>query len=234
MQQPQRNTPITRCETAALHAVHAFRRYARIFGPGPETSGRLESIAGTLEEATAALVRAQGEYRAAVIALIPARVEVKLVDLKADDVVRSAKRSADEAGKDVSASVFRSGITPIVKPVGQSEVKALRELEGRIAAATRWPGREDVAARVQAVRTEYEAALAGRQTAMATAADRRAARDSVKEDFLDAFARVVGAVKETFPRDRARQDAFFDVVRAPASVEAGEDEPDELEAAGAE
>jgi hypothetical protein len=227
MQLPHRSTSITRCETAARHAQHALQRYGALFGAGPETSARLAALATTLSEATDVLVGAQAEYRAAVIALIGARVEVKLVDLEADDVVRSVKRAADEAGKDVAAMVFEGGITPIVRPVGQTEVKTLRALEGRIAAATRWPDKAAQAARVEAVRTAYEAALEARALGMRQAADKRAVRDAIPEDYLDTFVRVAAGVKDLFPRDRARQDVFFDSLRSSGARSAGADEADE-------
>jgi hypothetical protein len=152
----------------------------------------------------------------------------------ADDVVRSVKRTADEAGKDVAAMIFDGGITPIVRRVGQTEVKALRALEGRIAAAIRWSGREAQVARVEAARTAYEAALEARALGMRAAADKRAARDAIKEDYLDAFARVAAAVKELFPRDRARQDVFFDSIRSAHGAADDADEPDEPESDAAE
>jgi hypothetical protein len=234
MQRPDRRTPISRCEAAALYAQHAFRRYAALFAPGPETAAQLEAAAKTLEEAKDALVRAQAEYRDATVALLASRVEVKLIDLKADDVVRSVKRAADEAGKDVARAVFADGITPIVKPVGASEAKALRALEGRIAAASRWQGREAQASRVEAVRAEYEAALAARAEGLRAAADKRALRDAIKEDFLDAFTRVAAVIEGLFPRDRPRQDVFFDTLRASSARGIDDDEPDEPSAVEAE
>jgi hypothetical protein len=58
---------------------------------------------------------------------------------------------------------------------------------------------------------------------MAAAAAARAVRDAAKEDFLDAFAAVAGAVKELFPRNRPTQEVFFDQFRSRgASVD---DEP---------
>lgn len=168
----------------------------------------------------------QSAYRAKVVALVPARVEIKLIDLKSADIVRSVKRRADEAGKSVSAAVFPGGVTPIIRSYGASEVAGLQRLEGLIAAQSAWSDRETERARIATVRGEYETALKNRADAMTAAAAARAQRDVAKEDFLDAYAAVAGAIKELFPRDRARQDVFFDKVRA-RSTDAGEDEPDE-------
>ena len=227
MQLPHRNTPITRCETASKFTQGAMRRYAAIFDAPPETAARLEDLADTLEAATTALVDAQAAYRATSLALVAIRLEVKLMDLRADDEVRKLKRAADSVARDVSSFVFPKGLTPIVRPLGQTQVAALRALEGRIAAATKWAERQQAVDRVVAVREQYEAALANRQEAMVVNAAQRATRDGIKEDFLDAFAAVAGAVRELFPRDRRRQDVFFDVLRTSRSSNDDTDEPDE-------
>lgn len=225
MQLPTENTPIARCEAASLYTQGALRRYPIILEAPPDVAARLESLAEALETGTHALLLAQEEYRKAVLALIPLRFAVKLIDFKADEVVRSVKRAADEAGRDVSAAVFPNGMTPIIRPVGQTQVEALRGLEGRIAAASRWSERDANLARVVAVRNEYETALTERNEGMIEAAAKRAVRNAAKTDFLDLFASIAGAVREIFPRDRKRQDVFFDVLRSKRSVriEEGED-----------
>lgn len=227
MQNPDRYTPIARCEALSLYAQHALRRYQRLFDVSPAAAARLESLAATLAAATDPLIASQAAYRAAVLALLAPRVEVKLVDLKADAVVRSVKRAAEDAGAEVDAAVFPEGATPIVKPVGAAEVAGLRSLSGRIAATPTWADREAQRARVDGVHGEYSAALAARSTAMAVAADARAVRDEAKERFLDAYVAVASAIKELFPRDRIRQDVFFDDVRAGSRAQDDGDEPDE-------
>jgi hypothetical protein len=227
MQVPNAKTPITRCETAAKYAVAALRRYPALFGTPTDATAKLGALADSLENGTTALLGSQAAYRAGVIDLIPRRVEVRLVDLKSDDVVRSAQRAAEEVGPGLASDVFPGGVTPIVKPVGQTEVDAMRALEGRIAAATSWTAREAVLASVQAARVEYETALTNRKNGMTAAADRRAARDVTKEDFLDVFAAVAAGVKGVFPRDAARQNVFFDELREPRTADDETDEPDE-------
>ncbi|AKF06918.1 hypothetical protein DB32_004067 [Sandaracinus amylolyticus] len=212
-----------RCVSLSTFAQSALRRYATLFAPTPDVAARLESLAATLAEATDALTTRQAAYHAAVLALIAPRVEVKLIDLHADTVVRSVKRIAEEAG--AAGAVFPAGIQPIVKPVGATEVAALRTLEGRIASATAWRDREAQRARIEAVRADYDRALLNRRDALAASSDARALRDDAKESFLDTYAAVAGAVRELFPRDRQRQDVFFDEVTAPRS-EADDDEPD--------
>lgn len=225
MQLPTRNTPITRCETAGAFTQGALRRYTSVFETTPEQTARLESLADTVAAATAMLVEAQNAYRAAVLRLVPLRLMVRLVDLRSDEHVRNLKRATDTAGKEISAVVFPKGVTPIVRPVGRTQVDALRAVEGRLAAAAKWQARDTELPRLVAVREQYEAALTSRKEAMVATAALRAQRDAVKEDFLDAFAAVAGAVREVFPRDQRRQDVFFDALRSRSSADP--EEPDE-------
>lgn len=183
-----------------------------------------------MEAATTALLERQAAYRTAVLSLIPLRIEVKLVDLFADEVVRSVKRAADDAGPASSAAVFPGGVTPIVKPFGRSEVTQLRALEGRLAAVSGWAGSAEQHARVTAVRRLYETALTNRENGMIAAADARALRDSAKEDFLDGYAEVAAGIQQLFPRDRKRQDVFFEVVRSRAADDVEEEPVDDVDA----
>lgn len=212
MRLPHRTTPIARCEVLSLYTQGALRTYPTVIETAPDVPARLESLAQSLEAATSALLTAQAEYRNAVLALIPLRFGVRLIDLKADNIVRSVKRAAEDAGKDVAAAIFPNGTTPIVRPVGSTQVDALRALEGRVAAASRWATRNEHLDRLVAVRTEYEELLGRRREAMITAAAKRAERNAAKDDFLDVFAAIAGAIREVFPRDRKRQDLFFDSV----------------------
>lgn len=230
MELPNGSTPIPRCETLSVFTQEALRRYAAVFKSEPELAARLERLASSLGVGTGALLAAQGTYRGAVVALVPHRVNVKLTDLRSAEVVQSVKRAAEEAGAAIAEAVFPGGVTPIIKGYGASEVAALRTLEGRMAAAASWTDREAQLARIVEVRELYEKALKDRADAMIEAAGKRAIRNAVKEDFLDAFATVAAAVKGEFTRDRKRQDVFFDRVsarKASAEDDADEDDTDE-------
>lgn len=222
MQLPNKNTPIDRCDRASQFTQGALRRYPAIFKADADVAAKLESLATSLENGTTALMSTQRDYRQAVLDLIAIRIELKLTDLYVDDVVRSVKRAAEEAGRAVAAMVFPNGLTPIVKPYGQSQVGALHALEARLAAASSWGEGGAQLARVVEARELYEGVLTRRQQAMLDAAAKRALRDAAKEDFLDTFAGVAAGVKGTFLRDRRRQDVFFDTLRtrrAPSEVE---------------
>lgn len=227
MQLPNRNTPVERCLELSAFTVGALRTYGAMFEAPPELAAQLEALANTLEPSAAAMAAAQASYRTSVLAIIPHRVAVKLADLRSSDVVKSVKRAADDADPSISDAIFPGGTTPITKPFGQTEVDGLRRLEGRIAAVSAWTGRDAQGARIIAVRTVYETALKGRKEAMLAAGAQHALRDMAKEDFLDAFATVAATIKGVFPRDRARQDVFFDAVSARAEDRGDDTDTDE-------
>ena len=227
MQHPTRNTPIDRCESATRFAESSILQYVESFEPPADTADAMRAQAAALLTARVSLTTKQSEYRTSVLDAIASRVAVIMVDLRADAVTRSAKRSVDDAGKDVSAMVFPEGVTPIVKLFGQSEVDALIALEDRLlAVASRWSEATATHARIVQVRTRYETALANRTTALQHAASKRALRDAAKEDFLDTYAKVASAIKGLFPRDKTLQDIFFEDVRRSG----GEDDEVEVEA----
>jgi hypothetical protein len=227
MQLPDANTPIARCDALSRYTQAALRGYGPVFDAPADVTAKLVALAASLGASTDALNVAQDAYRKSVLGLIAVRVGLKLVDLKADEIVRSVKRAADDAGGDVSAAVFPDGITPIIKPVGPAEVDALAALAGRIQAASKWAVKDAQHARIIGVHAEYKAALEGRKAGMAEAASKRALRDAAREDFLDTFAAVAGGVRSTFLRDRPRNEVFFDTVRVNRSVEDATDEPDD-------
>lgn len=227
MQLPDANTPISRCDGLSRYTQAALKRYGEVFDASADVKAKLGALAASLGASTDALNAAQDAYRKSVLGIVGARVELKLVDLKVDEIVRSVKRSADDAGADISAAVFPGGVTPIIKPVGPAEVDALAALDARILAASKWSAKDAQHARIAAAQTEYKAALDARKTGMGEAAGRRALRDAAREDFLDTYAAVAAGVRGLFPRDRARLDVFFDVIRAARAADDATDEPDD-------
>ena len=209
MQLPTPKTPVSKCIALGMFAEG-------MFGEIPDNPV-LAELSAAVGDVTAGLSTAQSTYAAAVLAIIPPRIKVKYADFISDKVVRSVQRAAETAdgeknGK-IAAAVFPQGVTPIVRPSGQTQCDQMRALEGRLEAAQPiWPGAAAEKAKVAAERVKYEAALAARRTAMEAAATLRAKRDVAKEDFLDVYAAAAGRVKEQFPRNRVMQDLFFDRV----------------------
>ena len=225
MQVPDRTTPIARLLTLSLYSESAMGQYPASFATSPETAAQLRVLYDMLTVGRGALTLAQSEYLAAVLNCIAPRVAVMLIDMRADSVARSAKRGADDAGKDIALAVFPEGVSPIIRPVGQSEVNALRALEGRIqAAAPRWPEAAAWNERIAAVRTSYETALTNRTNVLTEAANKRAVRNAARESFLNTYASVAAQIKGLFPRDKTTQDVFFEDVRSRGGEDEGEAE----------
>lgn len=230
LQIPTPRTPVSKCVALGLYS----QAMLGLFPANPT----LAALSTTLGSATSALTAAQGAYAEAVLVLIAPRVLVRFADYSSDIAVRASQRAAETAdgvkGGKIGGAVFPNGVTPIVRPVGATQVTEMRALEGRLEAAMAlWPGAGPEKVKITDERTKYEAALAARRTAMEKAADLRAKRDAVKEDFLDVYAVSASRVKAEFPRNRAMQDLFFDKVSDAVVVEETSDEPDAAdEAAG--
>lgn len=227
MQLPTPRTPVSRCIALGMYCPAMLAKFPR--------NAVLGSLASTLGAATGNLDTAQKAYAAAVLALIPKRVAVKYADHVSDKVVRGVQRQAeiadDKKGGKIGAAIFPGGVTPIIRPVGNTQVIEMRALEGRLeAAGALWPSAMAEKGKIMAERIAYETALTERRTAMETAADLRAKRDAAKEDFLDVYAATAARVKAEFPRDRPMQDLFFDRV-TDAVVADADDADDEAPAA---
>jgi len=223
LQLPTPRTPVSKCIALGLYTAAMLGKFS--------ANPVLGSIAATLTTATNGLTSSQKAYADGVIALIPLRVGVKFVDYRSDKAVRALQRQAEvaddkKAGK-IGTALFPDGVTPIIRPVGDTQVTEMRALEGRMDAATSlWPAAPAEKAKITAERAAYETALNERKTGMHTSADLRAKRDAAKEDFLDVYASTAARVKAEFPRDRAMQDLFFDRV-TDAVVADDEDATDE-------
>lgn len=221
MQLPDRKTPVAKCIHLGLYSQTAFAQI-----PDNPT---LAALALTLADATAELAAAQTAYAAAVIDLIKHRVRVRFTDHSADAAVRATQRAAEAAdagkGGKIAGVVFPGGVTPVVRPVGRTQVAEMVNLEGRLDAAKAiWSEADAEKAKIFAEREKYEAALGARRNGMQAVADLRAKRDLAKEDFLDVYATCAARVKAEFPRDRKKQDLFFDKI---TKTSAGDDLDDE-------
>lgn len=224
MQTPTLKTPVTRCISLGLFSQAMLAKF-----PGNPV---LVGLSATMGAATTALAVAQAEYAQSVLALIPLRVAVKFADHVADKVVRDVERAAVSAdgakGGRLAGAAFPHGVTPIVRPVGQTQCDEMRALEGRLKALEAdWPGAAAERAKIEAERIVYEDTLKARKAGMASSADKRAQRDAVREDYLDVYAATAARVKEQFPRQRAQQDLFFEkIAEAPVADDAEDDDAD--------
>jgi hypothetical protein len=225
MQLPTKFTPVATCEVASIFTETMCSKF--------HENANLAAVAEGLRAGRTALSTKQAAYRAAVLAVLPLRVEVRFVDYLADSRVRRTLRLAELAdgkrGGKICSQILPKGVTPIVRPVGSTEVAELRALEGRLeAVATIWSDAAAQKAELTALRQRYESALTARGEAVRKVGDLRAARDAAKEDFLDVFAVAGSRIKAEFPRDRVMHDLFFARISARPVADESE-EPDEPE-----
>lgn len=203
---PTMKTPVEQCEHKSLYRAMMLGKFSSI--------PALDGAGIKLGAATENLLAKQAAYNAKVKALIVARVELKYVDLMADKGVRMGLRVAEiedgAPGGRVASVLFPNGTTPIIRPVGGTQVKEMRALEGRYKEVESiFPAASAERQKITALREHYEAALTARVQGMEQAAQARAARDLAKEEFLDVFAEVVNRIKAAFPRNKKMQDLFF-------------------------
>ncbi|MDI3287127.1 hypothetical protein [Polyangium sp. 15x6] len=225
---PNAKTPITRCELKSLYTRTMLGKFSDV--------AALNGLAAKLEDATNALLAREQAYNQQIKELIVIRVEVKFTDRLADQVVRLAlKRAEIEDGRPggrIVSTLFPGGSTPIIKPVGGTQIKEMRALEGRYTEiAAIYPAGSAELDKITAHRHRYEQALEARKLGMEAAAQARAARNLAKEEFLDVFAEVANRIKAAFPRDKKTQDLFFLKDKTDDGLDVGDDEEPEDEAA---
>ncbi|MBK9262649.1 MAG: hypothetical protein IPM54_22945 [Polyangiaceae bacterium] len=220
---PTMRTPIERCEEKSLHTQGMLSKFSDV----PALVG-LETI---LAKATNGLLAKQLELIAKRKALIVLRIEVAICDRISDQVVRACLKRAQiedgEAGGRIATTLFPNGSTPIIKPVGSTQVDEMRQLEGRYDNVTSiYPAAIDDKNKVATERSRYETALGARKSGIEQVTQALAARDLAKEEFLDVFAEVAARIQAAFPRDKKTQDLFF------LKDKAARDEGDEEESSG--
>jgi hypothetical protein len=217
LQVPASKTPIARCVQLALYSGQMLSRFPQ--------NPNLQQLAARMDSAGAILDDVQAKYIASVKTIVRSRVDVRFADWSSDNVIRMAQRAAEIAdgkvGGTIASRLYPGGITPIIKPIGATQVQEMRDLESRyeVLSAT-WPQAASEKDKITTARKSYEDALGARRDALQNAGNARTARDLAKEDFLSVYSEIASRVKAEFPRDRKMQDLFFDEVSS-----AGQDTP---------
>lgn len=227
MQKPTKKTPDSKCFDLTVHAV-------RMFGKFPDNKV-LTDLGSKLAAAGQAFEDAHDKHFEAVKAILPTRVDVKFENLTSDRRIRLTQQKAEmvdgkKAGK-IGLQAFPEGSTPIVRLVGESQVKEMTRLVGQLEAlAPLWPEAVSESQAIAQCRDSYAKALEGRTQAGKNATALRAVRNVAKEMFLTTYAEVVSRVEAEFPRDSAMQELFFDDVRSASTAAQAEAEEDASEA----
>ncbi|MDC3957008.1 hypothetical protein [Polyangium jinanense] len=225
MQSPMRNTPVSKCLDLASHSVCMFGKFS--------SHPAFVALEEKMSAGAAELAAAQAEYEKAVKAILPRRVDIKYENYLSDRRIRLSQQKIEIADSKrngrIASLVFPEGSAPITRLVGPSQVEAMINLEGRLAAAqSLWSEAEAEKVEISAFRQRYQAALENRQNAVQKARDLRAARNAAKDKFLTMYAEVMARVQAELPRDKVTQELFFDEVRTRSALAiADTDEGDE-------
>lgn len=224
MQNPTPKTPLTKCLELATYAIRMFSKFP--------TNVVLTAVAAELTSEKNNLGNAQQSYAQAIDELLNARVDVKFENHRSDRRIRQTQQKAELAdGKKngpIATMVFPDGSTPITRLVGDSQIQAMADLEGRLDAAMNlWPEAANEKADIANHRASYAAALKSRADISQNIRNKRASRNAAKEAFLNKYAEITSRVAAEFPRDTTSQDLFFDDVRTKSALEQAENDDDD-------
>ncbi|HWN70145.1 MAG TPA: hypothetical protein VNM90_21045 [Haliangium sp.] len=221
MQTLTKKTPVPVCLSAAGFTIRMMTKY-------PE-SPTMTELAPRLGAGRTELAQSERAVADAEEALMLARVDVMFEDHASDRYLRRLQNQAQSAdghkGGRISTTLFPDGLSEITRRQGPTQVKRMRELEGRLEPLTTWPEAMTHLAGLIVRRTSYEGALDARTEAERVLTRARATRDAAKERFLDLYAEIAGRIASEFPRNRRMQDLFFDTIRT--RTRAGAEQPDE-------
>ena len=226
MQSPTPKTPISKCLDLASYSACMLGKF-----PSHPIFVALEE---KMSVEAAELAATQAEYEKAVKAILPTRVDIKYENYVSDRRIRLSQQRVEivdgKRNGRIASLVFPGGSAPITRLVGASQVEAMIDLEGRLAAAhASWPEAEAERVELGVFRQRYQTALENRRIAAQKAQDLRAARNAAKDKFLTMYAEVMARVEAELPRDKVAQELFFDEVRTRSSLETADtnegDEP---------
>ncbi len=157
------------------------------------------------------------------------RVAVAFAEAALEQVIRRVASAARDADGGTSGPAFAAvcpgGLDAEVRPRGDAQARAGDALAARLdtqpaAAAVKAAHLGDLQAAVALLKEK----LAGRKGALETIGLAFAAELGARETFCSAYDGNAGAVRQLFPRQRARQDLYFDTFRPSRSGSDDEDE----------
>lgn len=215
MQTPSMDTPVSKCVELATYAVRMFGKFS--------TNVVLAGLAADMTAVKNHLVATQNDYEAAVQDILPARVDVKYENYVSDRRISQTRQKAEMAdgkkGGRILTSVFPDGSKPITRLLGDSQITAMANLEGRLeAAVSLWPEAAAEKADIARHRESYQTALRRRDAVGQNVRDKRALRTAAKQAFILKYVEITNRVKAEFPGDDALQDLFFDEVRGKSAI----------------
>jgi hypothetical protein len=218
MEIPTSKTPVAKCLALGTYTSQMMGQFS--------TNSEVTLLAAKLVAARDALATAERNYAAAEADMLSARVGVMFANHVADEGIKQSQRAAElaegEARGPLVTHLFPMGTNAIVRLIGSTQVKEMRELEARFdGLLSQWPEAQIEKDKISWLRERYELAVTVRMNAAQALNDARSLRDLAKEDFLDVYAEIANRIRAIFPRNRKKQDLFFDAVteRSNADVE---------------
>lgn len=217
MQLPHDRLPVPRLLGLAHFTATALRRYVAVMTPPAALATELEELADGVDAVRQSLSATAASLDAADSEQLGPRFEVRLIDHRADKLVRSLFRAAEEAN--VKRDLFPKGLKAVTRFFGQSQIDALDALTPRVATCSAWAERAGWATRLHAMSSLYAEALTARTAATKKVAAARAVRDDARRSLVSVMRATGGAVRALFPMEPEVQDLFFDDFRATESDE---------------
>lgn len=164
-------------------------------------------------------------------ALVDPRVGVRFAERDIETTIRRlASDARKKDGKDrgaTLAALFPGGLEAATVPRGEAQ----QEAASRVMNALRTVGlaeplRAEHVPALEAAITAFQSALDERRRVAGIAASAFAAELAGREDLCNAMDAAAGAIRRLFPRDRDRQDLYFDAVRTKKRKGGGSDGDD--------
>lgn len=216
MQTPTTKTPVSKCLELATYAIRMFAKFT--------SNAALADFSAQLTIAKSNLAAAQLQYEEAGQEILPVRVDVKYENWRSDRRIRLTQQKAEMAdgkkGGRIATVLFPDGSAPITRLIGDSQIKEMSDLEGRLdAVVDLWPDAAAEKTDIAQHRESYSTALKARDDQAQTARNKRALRNAAKEAFITKYVEITNRVAAEYPRDTVMQDLFFDEVRTKSAVE---------------
>lgn len=210
--------------TASRVLLKAGKYHLAAVSQSEETQGLAIAFSPAVDELVAALAKREQAEDALVAPRVAARFAESRLELILREIASQARSSDRKAGGDFAfRAIFPNGLDAEVRPRGAGQLSAsmlLRErLSSQPAAATvkaQWLKELD------ATMAALGSALEARRMAEQALGIARAAEDAARETFVSSYDSNAGAIRQMFPRNRERQDMYFDRVRT--SQRSGDDD----------
>jgi hypothetical protein len=191
------------------------RYHLAALGRSAETKGLADAFRPTFD----ALAVAKAAREQAEDALVVPRAEARFAEAGLEVVLRDLAAQAHvtdrQMGGDlVFRAIFPNTVDAEVRPRGPAQLTAATALRVRLdkqpAAA---PVKAQWLPKLDEALARLAAALEARRTAEQAVGLARAVEDGARETFVSSYDSNAGAIRQMFPRNRVRQDLYFDPFR---------------------